>query len=134
MSMQSAVRFALLSLGSRRSSLRSALLLATALAACGGGGDDDGVEGTCSATADAICSAACECGGSAGCSIGDESGSITFDSKAECLGLYSLACQQPSSGFDYAACETALKTPICVQSPDGRALETPAECQDDSAQ
>ena len=98
---------------------------------CGGGGDDDGVEGTCSSASAAICEAACDCGGSAGCSIGDSDGSITFDSKADCLSLYALACGQPSSGQNYAACETALQTPMCVPSTDGMALMVPAACEEE---
>jgi hypothetical protein len=103
-----------------------AMLVAAVLAAgCGGDGDSDA---TCSSTGAAICEAACDCGGSAGCSIGDEEGSITFDSKSDCLMLYALGCSGDTGEFDYGPCQAALKSPTCVASSDGMALKTPPEC------
>jgi hypothetical protein len=103
------------------------VLVGLALAASACGSDDD--KNPCEKTAEAICSAACGCGGATGCAVGDASGAITFDNKAGCLALYSFGCSQPADSIDDAPCQAALATPVCVQSPDGRALSLPVACQ-----
>jgi hypothetical protein len=100
-----------------------ALAVLVIVSACGG--DDD----ECIETAKTICAAACTCGGSDGCAIGDSTGALTFDDEADCVTLYSLGCSQDDGSIDFAACQSALATPPCVQSTDGRALDLPATCE-----
>ena len=108
-------------------SLRSlpGLLVIAALAAAGCGGDDN----ACVEAGKTICAAACNCGGADGCVIGDASGAITFDDEADCKALYNFGCSQDDGSIDFAACKSALASPMCVQSTDGRALDLPAACE-----
>jgi hypothetical protein len=99
-------------------------ILTIVASACGGGDDDN----ACVKTAKTICAAACTCGGSAGCVVGDASSAVTFDNNADCVALYSLGCPGDGS-IDFAACQSALATPMCVQSTDGRALDLPPTCE-----
>jgi hypothetical protein len=112
---------------SRFSSLpRLLVLVALAVTAAACGSDDS----PCIKTAKTICAAACTCGGSSGCAIGDTSSAISFDNEAGCVMVYSLGCSDSgSANVDFAACQSALGTPTCVQSSDGPALELPASCQ-----
>lgn len=109
-----------------RSLSRLLVLAALAVTASACGGDDDS---PCVKTAKTICAAACTCGGSAGCAIGDATSAITFDDEAGCVALYSLGCSDAAGGIDYAACQSALASPTCVQSTDGRALDLPTACE-----
>jgi hypothetical protein len=94
-----------------------------------GAGCSDGGDSPCITTAKKICAAACTCGGSTRCAIGDSSGSISFDNEGGCVMLYSLGCSDAAAGnVDFAACQSALASPTCVQSSDGPALEPPAAC------
>jgi hypothetical protein len=103
----------------------SGLLVITALAAAGCGGSDDSA---CVSAGKAICAAACICGGADGCAIGDTSGGITFNDEGDCRSLYTFGCSQDDGSVDFDACKSALASPMCVQSSDGRVLDLPAAC------
>ena len=103
----------------------SGLFVIATLAAAGCGGSDDNA---CVEAGKAICAAACSCGGADGCIIGDASSSVTFNSEGDCTALYTFGCSHDDGSVDFAACKSALASPMCVQSADGRALDVPAAC------
>lgn len=107
-------------------SLRSlpGLLVIAVLATAGCGGGDS----ACVEAGKAICAAACTCGGADGCIIGDASSAITFENEADCKALYTFGCSKDDGSVDFDACKSALASPVCVQSTDGRALDLPAAC------
>jgi hypothetical protein len=108
-----------------RSLPRLFVLAILAVTAAGCGGDDN----ACVKAAKTICAAACACGGSGRCAIGDSSSSITFSNESGCVTLYSLGCPNGDGSIDFAACQSALSSPVCVQSSDGPALDLPAACE-----
>jgi len=112
--------------GSRFCPLSGLVMLAALAVAAAACGSDDS---PCIKTGKTICAAACNCGGGSGCAIGDDSGAISFDNNSGCVMLYSLGCSNDDGSIDFAACQSALASPMCVQSSDGPALDLPAACQ-----
>ncbi|MCK6544697.1 hypothetical protein L6R52_02430 [Myxococcota bacterium] len=103
-----------------------AITTALGLAACGS--DDPG----CESVSEKFCAAACACTDDAGkCSIGDANAKITFDNEAGCAALYKAGCgSAEAAALDWAACETAIETAMCVTLDDGtKALTSPAACE-----
>jgi len=102
------------------------LFVLAVLAVTGAGCSSDG-DSPCVKTAKTICAAACTCGGSSRCAIGDSSSSISFDNETACVALYSMGCSSPGN-VDFTACQSALASPMCVQSSNGPALDLPTAC------
>lgn len=101
-------------------------------AACSSSSSSSG--NSCEGAGTAMCDKACSCSTDGKCRItsgGSDAGTtvFTFDSRQDCLSLSNLGCSNGGkSNVDYAACINALGTAACVDTPDGKAMQSPAAC------
>ena len=104
---------------------RISFVLAIVLSACGGGSDS----GTCASASSVLCDRACECGAPQ-CKFGDGSGgSVSFDTKGDCVAFLNLGCSgSGAQGIDFQACEDDAAAAACVGSGSDKAFASPASC------
>ena len=114
-----------------RSTVLVTLLAAmAAMAACGG--DDGGGGNSCEDVNQLVCDLACDCTDGAECIIAAGAVTITHESASDCSGFWvTFGCSQDGADdVDYVACRAALESASCIDTPEGTALEFPAECGD----
>lgn len=103
------------------------------VAAAGCGGDSDGA-GTCESVNQRICDMACACADGDECVMVTGGATITHDNASDCSGFWvTFGCSQDGAdAVDYAACDVALDSAACVETPggDGMGLEFPMDCGD----
>lgn len=116
-----------------------ALLAVSSIAILNGCSSDESSSGSsassCKAATTLLCDKACACSTDGKCRITSPSetggATITSDSKADCLALYSnFGCSQSANAnADWSSCSAALGSAACVDVTDGKALVSPKECE-----
>ena len=112
--------------------MRKILVLVVAslsLAACGDSGGG-GPTGLCAQIGTAICAKACECREGATCAMSQGGLELTFDSEADCTGLFvTFGCSMGDMAAynDAAACLPLVQAATCTGTGTTGAVSFPAD-------
>jgi hypothetical protein len=106
------------------------VLAGLSLATCGGDGDS----GLCQQIGNALCAKACSCTEGPACAMSQGGLTLTFDSEADCRGLFvNLGCSMGDAAAynDAAACLPLVQAATCTGTGTEAAVAVPADmaCQ-----
>ncbi len=107
--------------------IAASFLAAAAGGACGGGS-------ACNTAGENVCAAACKCSTDGKCHIlkmaNGGLSNLAYAKEADCVTSANLVCGNSphATGFDGAACTTAVATAQCMDDASGRGLLLPSAC------